>query len=165
MRRANCFILKQFTSTEGLEFAVNHPPATLFDQFLKERLYLKNVTPRTLVWYRVAFNSYLAQLASAGAQGAPSPFNVTLEVNLSFKRSTAAGALAVAITNDPSAPHLTLTEDDFKKIYKWTFQQLLEQLKKRYTDFKVNDKFNRIKKPLRDGWTGETELGAQDQLP
>jgi integrase len=45
-------------STEGLEVCVNHPLSALFDQFLKERLYLKNVTDRTLVWYRVAFKSY-----------------------------------------------------------------------------------------------------------
>ena len=35
-----------------------HPLATLCDQFLKERTYLKNVTPRTLVWYQVAFKCY-----------------------------------------------------------------------------------------------------------
>jgi hypothetical protein len=92
--------------------------------------------------------TYLAQLASNAVQGSKSPFNVTLEVNLSFKRSTAAGALAVAITNDPNAPQVTLSEDDFKKIYKWTYQQLVDQLKKRYTDFKLNEKFVGIKKPL-----------------
>ena len=92
--------------------------------------------------------AYLAQLAGNAVQGATSPFNVTLEVNLSFKRSTAAGAMAVAITNDPTAPQVTLTEEDFKKIYKWTYQQLVEQLRKRYTDFKMNDKFSGIKKPL-----------------
>jgi len=43
---------------------------------------------------------------------------------------------------------VTLTEDDFKKIYKWTFQQLIDQLKKRYIDFKANSKFNSIRKPL-----------------
>ena len=64
------------------------------------------------------------------------------------QRSTAAGALAVAITNDPTAPQLTLTEDDFKKIYKWTYKQLVDHLKKRYTDFKMNTKFSGIKKPL-----------------
>jgi len=26
---------------------------TLFDQFLKERTYLENVTPKTLTWYRI----------------------------------------------------------------------------------------------------------------
>jgi Protein of unknown function (DUF3644)/EC042_2821-lke REase len=92
--------------------------------------------------------SYLAQLAGHQTPGGKSPFNVTLEVNLSFKRTMAAGALAVAITNDPAAPQINLTEDDFKKIYKWTYQQLLEQLKKRYTDFKVNSKFVAIRKPL-----------------
>lgn len=39
---------------------MNHPLATLFDQFLKERTYLKNVTDCTLVWYRVAFKNYAA---------------------------------------------------------------------------------------------------------
>jgi hypothetical protein len=92
--------------------------------------------------------AYLAKLAGNTAQGTKSPFNVTLEVNLSFKRSTAAGALAVAITNDPNAPEVTLGEDDFKRIYKWTYHQLVDQLKKRYTDFKVNDKSVRIRRPL-----------------
>ena len=41
---------------------MNHPLATLFEQFLKERSYLKNVTPRTIVWYQVAFKSYRASL-------------------------------------------------------------------------------------------------------
>lgn len=36
---------------------MNHPLATLTGQFLKERLYLKNVSDRTLVWYRVAFTN------------------------------------------------------------------------------------------------------------
>src|SRR5229473_3770197 len=92
--------------------------------------------------------AYLAQLTSNAVQGAKSPFNVTLEVNLSFKRRTAAGAIAVAIANDPTAPQMTLTEDDFKRIYKWTHKQLVEQLRKRYTDFKSNHKFSGIKKPL-----------------
>ena len=94
--------------------------------------------------------AYLAQLSGNAmqAQGAKTPFNVTLEVNLSFKRSTATGAMAVAITNDPTAPQIALTDDDFKKVYKWTHQQLIDNLKKRYTDFKMNEKFRGIKKPL-----------------
>jgi hypothetical protein len=92
--------------------------------------------------------AYLAQLASHQTQGNSSPFNATLEVNLSFKRTTAKGALAIAITNDPAAPQIALTEDDFKKVYKWTYQGLIDHLKKRYTDFKLNSKFVAIKKPL-----------------
>jgi hypothetical protein len=35
---------------------VNNHPSTLFEKFLKERIYLNNVTPRTIVWYRTAFS-------------------------------------------------------------------------------------------------------------
>src|SRR5919204_540898 len=41
---------------------MNNPLATLTAQFLKERTYLKNVTPSTLIWYRVAFKNYRAAL-------------------------------------------------------------------------------------------------------
>ena len=41
---------------------MNHPLATLCDQFLKERTFLNNVTPATLIWYRVAFKNYSATL-------------------------------------------------------------------------------------------------------
>ncbi len=92
--------------------------------------------------------AYLAQLTSKSAQGSSGPFNVSLEVNLSFKKSKAASALAMAISNDPAAPQVTLAEEDFKKIYKWTYKQLVDQLKKRYVDFKPNDKFIGIRKPL-----------------
>ena len=54
-------------TTEGLEVRVNHPLATLTDQFLKERLYLKNVTEATLVWYRVAFTNYQRLVPGAAA--------------------------------------------------------------------------------------------------
>ena len=54
-----CSLLrKEMHGTEGLEVLVTHPLATLFAQFLTERRYLKNVTDRTLVWYRVAFTNY-----------------------------------------------------------------------------------------------------------
>jgi len=92
--------------------------------------------------------AHLAQLTGTTPQNPNSPFNVSLEVNLSFKKSKAATALAVAITNDPTAPQVALTEEDFRKIYKWTYQQLIDQLKKRYSDFKVNGKFAGIRKPL-----------------
>lgn len=46
---------------------MNHPLAALAAQFLKERTYLKNVTERTLVWYRVAFKNYLALVPEASS--------------------------------------------------------------------------------------------------
>src|SRR4051812_45111720 len=46
---------------------MNHPLATLFEQFLRERTYLKNVTPPTLIWYRVAFKNYRAAFPDESA--------------------------------------------------------------------------------------------------
>jgi integrase/recombinase XerD len=58
-----------------LEHVVNHPLATLCEQFLQERRYLKNVTPSTLVWYEVAFKNYLA---SIDAETPPLPTKASL---------------------------------------------------------------------------------------
>src|SRR5579885_3735213 len=55
---------------------MNNPLATLFDQFLKERTYLKNVTPRTIVWYRIAFKNYNAAL---GTTAPPLPTKPALQ--------------------------------------------------------------------------------------
>jgi hypothetical protein len=43
----------------------------LFDQFLKERRFLKNVTEATLVWYRVAFTNYTSVIAADTAPSLP----------------------------------------------------------------------------------------------
>jgi integrase len=37
---------------------MNNPPAVLFDQFLKERRFLRNVTDKTLTWYGIAYRNY-----------------------------------------------------------------------------------------------------------
>jgi hypothetical protein len=65
---------------------MNNPLATLTDQFLKERTYLKNVTPATLVWYHVAFKSYGASFAG---DTAPVPRRRRCRISLSSSESTA----------------------------------------------------------------------------
>jgi hypothetical protein len=45
---------------------MNHPLATLCDQFRQERRYLKNVTPSTLIWYQVVFKNYRAVIRDGG---------------------------------------------------------------------------------------------------
>ena len=37
--------------------------STLFEQFLRERRYLKNVTPKTATWYQTAFDSLTRTVA------------------------------------------------------------------------------------------------------
>jgi integrase/recombinase XerD len=57
---------KSLATTEGLEFIMNHPLASEFDQFLTERRYLKNVTEATLIWYQVAWKNYQRSNPPAG---------------------------------------------------------------------------------------------------
>jgi len=54
---------------------MNHPQAALTDRFLKERTYLKNVTPATLLWYRIAFKNYAASFTG----DAPLPSKTALQ--------------------------------------------------------------------------------------
>jgi hypothetical protein len=91
--------------------------------------------------------AYIATLA-ASPSAPNTPFNIAVEVRLSFSRTNAKQAVAVAITNDPNAPQVALSDGEFRKIYKWTYGDLLEQLKRRFLDFKANDKFAAIRKPL-----------------
>lgn len=55
---------------------MNNPLATLTDRFLKERTYLRNVTPATLLWYQVAFKNYQASFAR---DAAPVPTKTALQ--------------------------------------------------------------------------------------
>jgi integrase/recombinase XerD len=51
---------------------VNHPQATLFEQFLRERTFLRNVSASTLIWYRVAFKNYRAGFPAESLPTRPS---------------------------------------------------------------------------------------------
>ena len=45
------------------------PLACLFDQFLKERVYLKAVTPKTRVWYETSWKAFNASQTAVGDGG------------------------------------------------------------------------------------------------
>jgi hypothetical protein len=44
---------------------------SLFDQFLRERRSLKNVSPETLVWYETAWKSFLATAVGGACEFRP----------------------------------------------------------------------------------------------
>ncbi len=51
-------------------------------------------------------------------------------------------------SNDPNAPIVRLTDDEIKKAYPWDFKKLTKELKNRYSDFKHNQKYHRIRLQL-----------------
>lgn len=80
----------------------------------------------------------------------PDPaFNVALELDIQLKRSAAPGAMKVqVVTGDPTAQKVVLTEEQVQARYPWTYDELVKQLRARYSDFKVHPKFHGIRKPL-----------------
>lgn len=75
-------------------------------------------------------------------------FHVALELNMTFKRSPSDAAFAIALTNDPSAPKVLLSEEDVRKRYPWTYHDLTKRCKQRYDGFLQNDAFHAVRKPL-----------------
>ena len=94
--------------------------------------------------------SYLRNLSAAqnttttGAAG----FHIALNVNLTFKRSATDAVSTFALTNDPSAPNVFLTEEDIRAKYPWDYKQLLIACGSRYCDFKGSQEFHALRRPL-----------------
>jgi hypothetical protein len=86
--------------------------------------------------------NYLASLM--GAPHAVTDYHVSLDVNISFKRTSATVASAV-VANDPNNPNaiqVNISEEDIRKTYPWDYETLTGKLKARYIDFKANDKYH-----------------------
>ena len=91
---------------------------------------------------------YLAELVRDSEENIGTDYHVSLAVNLSFTRSSKDTASILAVTDDPNAPKVQLTEENIRKTYPWDYAELNRRLKKRYIDFKCNVKYHRIRKPL-----------------
>lgn len=91
---------------------------------------------------------YLAGLVSQSRDDPGTDFHVALEVNLSFRRSATDAAAVVAVTNDPTAQRLELSEEDIRRLYPWDYRQVTNRLKERYIDFKENQKYHDIRRPV-----------------
>jgi hypothetical protein len=95
--------------------------------------------------------NYLASLMREGNEGDEQDYHVSLDVNISFKRTSAAAANAIIVTNDPNDPnavHVNISEEDIRRQYPWDYAMLTDKLKNRYIDFKTNSKFHELRKRL-----------------
>lgn len=91
---------------------------------------------------------YLSLMAASGDVRDDDPYQVSLTLSLKMKRTSMATGLKVAITNDPDAPKLFLKEEDFRARYPWDYAELSKQMSKRYTDFKLTEKYHKLRKSL-----------------
>ena len=95
--------------------------------------------------------NYLATLMKEKNEEGQQDYHVSLDVNISFKRTTSAAANAVIVINDPNDPNavrVNMSEEDIRKQYPWDYGELTERLQNRYIDFKTNSKYHELRKKL-----------------
>jgi hypothetical protein len=95
--------------------------------------------------------NYLATLMREGHDKEVQDYHVSLDVNISFKRTTAAAANAIIVANNPGDPNaipVIISEEDIRKQYPWDYGTLTEKLQNRYIDFKANPKYHELRKRI-----------------
>lgn len=89
---------------------------------------------------------YLASLASDNGDNAQQDYHVSLGVEVSFKRTATPNAVPFIYSNAPEAVPIELSEEDIRKRWPWDYEELTDRLRLRYSDFKVNDKYHKLRK-------------------
>lgn len=74
--------------------------------------------------------------------------HVALRIQTHLIRGKDDSAVAFKWTDDPSAPAMTVREEDILKNYPLTYYALTKTLKKRYSNFSENSDYHRIRKKL-----------------
>jgi Protein of unknown function (DUF3644) len=92
--------------------------------------------------------NYLASLMNKPHDNTAPDYHVSLDVNISFKRTSTAAAAAVIVTNDPNAMPVTISEEDIRRQYPWDYATLNQKMQNRYIDFKENAKYHALRKQL-----------------
>ena len=75
-------------------------------------------------------------------------YNLTLRIDVKFQKVKSTSGMPVQITNDPSATTVFLSEEDFTDKYPWDYVVLSTRLNRRYSDFKMNNKYHKTRKKL-----------------
>ena len=77
-------------------------------------------------------------------------YNVLLEMEVRLKTTSDPSAVRLARGDDPGAIPITLEEKDIRNRYPWDCKELMTRLVARYREFKQNQRYHDIWKPLVD---------------
>ncbi len=88
--------------------------------------------------------AYLDELI--GTQGASSDFAVALRLEMKFEKATTADGIKVQYSKDADAVKVVITEEDALKNYPWTYDELTNRLKARYSNFVANNAYHKLRK-------------------
>jgi len=74
--------------------------------------------------------------------------HVAMRIETKFVRAKDTSAVAFRWTDDPTAPSVSIREEDVFKNYPLTYLKLSETVKRRYSDFLANQDYHRIRREL-----------------
>lgn len=77
-------------------------------------------------------------------------YNLTLRIDVKFQKVKSTSSIPVQITEDPNSTRVFVAEEDFTDRYPWDYDILCTRLVKRYSDFKINSKYHKIRKSLEN---------------
>ena len=92
--------------------------------------------------------SYIFGLEAENGSGG-GEYAISVNIEVKFSRSKASDALNVQLTNDPTAIKLHLSEEQIKDKYPLNYAALTEECRKRYSNFVLNNKYHRLRNPLK----------------
>ncbi len=75
-------------------------------------------------------------------------YNFALKIDLKFQKAKGSDGAGIRVTSDPNAPAVRLAEEQIIEKYPWNFRVLTTRLKKRYSNFKSNHDYHRIRRSL-----------------
>jgi len=76
------------------------------------------------------------------------PYSVTVNIDVTFTKSKADDSISTKLTKEKEALTIINKEEDIQKKYPWKYDTLIAHLKRRYSNFKLNNQFYAIKKQL-----------------
>ncbi len=74
--------------------------------------------------------------------------NISLRLETKFVRTSNPEALEFRITNNPKAPAMQFSEEQMIKKYSWTCSKLGKELAKRFSDFKQNPNYHKLRRRI-----------------
>jgi hypothetical protein len=76
-------------------------------------------------------------------------YNISLQLETKFVKSSSSEAILYQYSNDPTAIKINVKEEDALKGYPFDYSKLTEILNKRYSDFKCNNQYHKLRAELK----------------
>jgi hypothetical protein len=91
---------------------------------------------------------YIGKLMQESATTAAADFHVALDVKIQMRRAGKEAPIKVQIVDAPGGAKVTVSEEDIRKSFPWDYDELNRQMKKRFSNFILNNKYHAIRKAV-----------------